>query len=185
MPRKLRIQFDGAWYHVMNRGINHGKIFFSDEHRLNFIELLKTTTSNYQVEIHAYCLMGNHYHLILHTPIGNISHAIHYLNSQHTKYINKTLKRSGPLFKGRYHTILINDEKYLLRVSRYIHRNPLKAKMVTNLKEYPWSSYPYYLGQKGNDWIFKNREKIAFFLIFLKESEFIRDSNYNLFNFSS
>ena len=154
MARQLRIKFDGAWYHVMNRGINHDLIFFSSENRDVFLNYLSNTKKIYDIEIHAYCLMDNHYHLIIRTPRGNISEAMKYLNATYAQYVNVSEKRDGPLFKGRYKAILIGADDYLLVLSRYIHRNPFVPKMTRILSNYKWSSYPAYLEMAVTpDWL--------------------------------
>ncbi len=163
MPRKRRIKYEGAWYHVMSRGINRNNIFFENDDRYNFLDILKQATENYTIECHAYCLMGNHYHLVIHTPLGNISDAMHYINNMHTRYVNKQQNRTGPLFRNRYHAILMSDEAYLLRVVRYIHQNPLKAKFVEDLKKYRWSSYLYYIEDIfTHDWLVQDQVKMRF-----------------------
>ena len=139
----------------MNRGINHNYIFLTDEHRLYFLELLEKITKNYNVEIHVFCIMGNHYHLVIRTPLGNLNKAMHYLGYNYAKYINKELHRSGPVFQGRYLPVLMDDEKYLLRVARYIHKNPTEANIITDLKDYRWSSYLSYICEsKTISWLF-------------------------------
>lgn len=157
MARALRIQFEGAWYHVMNRGVNRGQLFFHDDHRYMFLDLLREIKIIYGVEIHAFCLMSNHYHLILHTPRGNISQSIKYLNAKFAAYVNKNIKRDGPLFKGRFKAILVGEDDYLIRLSKYIHLNPLEAKMTCTPSSYKWSSYIYYVGiVKSPDWLTTN-----------------------------
>lgn len=147
MSRPLRIEFPGAWYHVMNRGAGRRAIFHTDEHRGLFLELLADVRARFGAEIHAYCLMDNHYHLLVHTPEGNLGRAMRHLNGVYTQRFNRSKKTDGPLFRGRYKAILIDADNYLLQLSRYIHRNPLEAKQVKRLLDYPWSSYPAYLGQ--------------------------------------
>lgn len=187
MPRKLRIQFDGAWYHVMGRGINRKKIFFSDDDCADFLDILKQATAKYTIECHAYCLMGNHYHLIIHTPLGNLSKAMHYINGMHTKSVNKKLKRHGPLFRNRYHAILINNEIYLLRLVRYIHQNPLKANIVKGLKNYKWSSYIHYIQKVADhDWLYQREvrerfKKLRFNEGFMQFTECRDDKEISLF----
>jgi len=153
MSRPLRIQFEGAWYHIMNRGADHKTIFFNTRHREKFLELLGEITTIYGIEVHAYCLMGNHYHLILHTPRGNISQPVRYLNSKFAQYVNLTMQKDGPLFRGRFKAIIISANDYLIRLSRYIHRNPLSANIVKNLSSYKWSSYSFYLGKTSPNWL--------------------------------
>lgn len=145
MSRQLRIYFPGAWYHIMNRGINRQRIFFNDQCRKQFLEYLSETINTYGIEIHAYCLMDNHYHLIVHTPRANISSAIRYLNSSYARYVNILMKRDGPLFRGRFKSIVVSDDEYLIKLSRYIHLNPKEANIIKNISAYRWSSYRFYL----------------------------------------
>lgn len=163
MSRPLRIKFNGAWYHVMNRGLNRQNIYFNDAHRITFLKYLEKTVKIYGVEVHAYCLMGNHYHLIAHTPRGNISEAIKYLNSAYARYLNIDLKRDGPVFRGRFHAIVISEDSYLLKLSRYIHRNPLSQNAAKNLAKYKWSSYPAYIGESTSPKWLSTREVISRF----------------------
>ena len=149
MARPLRILFEGAWYHVMHRGANHQNIFFDGGDKHYFLNLLNELTDIYGIEIHVYCLMSNHYHMVFRTPRGNLSEAMKYFNSKYTQFINAKWKRDGSLFRGRYKAILIGADDYLLKVSRYIHLNPIKAKMVYTLSNYPWSSYRYYISKKS------------------------------------
>ena len=95
----------------------------------------------FKVETHAYCLMDNHYHLLLRTPQGNLSRAMRHLNGVYTQRYNRIQKTDGPLYRGRYKAILIDVDAYLLNVSRYIHRNPIEACIVRRAERYPWSSY--------------------------------------------
>ncbi len=145
MSRPLRIEYKGAWYHVMNRGAGRRVIYKHNDHRQVFLELLRELQEDYMVEIHAYCLMDNHYHLLLHTPQGNLSRAMRHLNGVYTQRYNKIQKTDGALLKGRYKSVLIQHDAYLKQVSRYIHRNPLEARMVKSLNHYKWSSYPAYI----------------------------------------
>jgi putative transposase len=155
MSRPLRIQYPGAWYHVMNRGLNKCHIFHESKHQQKFLTLLKDIHSRYKVQIHAYCLMDNHYHLILHTPESNLSRAIRHVDGVYTQYFNHDMKRDGALFRGRYKSILIDAENYLLLLSRYIHLNPVDAKLCTKPEEYEWSSYSLYLQSiKCPDWLY-------------------------------
>lgn len=148
MSRQIRICFPGAWYHVMNRGINHQTIFFNDFCKKKFLEYVHKAIKVYGVEIHAYCLMDNHYHLIIHTPRANISDAIRYINSSYAQYANALTQRDGPLFKGRFRSIIVSEDDYLLKLSRYIHLNPRDANIVQYPEAYKWSSYRYYLNEK-------------------------------------
>ncbi len=154
MARPLRIEYPGAWYHVMNRGAGRKRIFNTDGHYELFLTLLEEVTTRFGAEVHAYCLMGNHYHLLLHTPEGNLQRIMRHLNGVYTQRYNRMMRTDGPLFRGRYKAILVDADHYLLNLSRYIHRNPLEAKLVKRLYTYPWSSYPAYIGkQKVPDWL--------------------------------
>ena len=145
MSRPLRIEFDGAWYHVMNRGIARKNIFNNNNQRYFFLNLLEEASRKFKIEFHAYCLMSNHYHLLIHTPKSGLAKAMRHINGIYTQCFNKFEKRDGPLFKGRYKAILIDDDEYLLNVSRYIHLNPVEARMVDVPEEYHWSSYRIYI----------------------------------------
>ncbi len=145
MARPLRVQFPNAWYHIMNRGAARCDIFKSDFHRNSFLKLLGEAKQMFELEIHAYCLMSNHYHLLVRTPRANISRAMRHVNGVYTQLYNRTQRIDGPLFRGRYKGKLVDDDCYQLIVSRYIHLNPVAAKLVTKPSEYKWSSYRAYL----------------------------------------
>src|SRR6056297_699146 len=154
MARPLRIEFEGAWYHVMNRGAARRDVFVSDTQRERFIQLLADLVDRFGIATHAYCLMGNHYHLLLHTPLGNLGRGMRHLNGVYTQFFNRDQGRDGALFRGRYKAILVDADAYLLHLSSYIHRNPLEAGMVECLTNYPWSSYAAYAGQtKPPPWL--------------------------------
>lgn len=144
MPRPPRIEFENAWYHLMNRGAGRKSIFPSDELKLIFINLLGEICEEFRIEIHGYCLMGNHFHLLVKTPERNLNLAIQKLTSSYSRKHNRWMRTDGPLFKGRYKAILIAEQSYLAQVSRYIHRNPIEAKLVSALQGYRWSSFPAY-----------------------------------------
>ena len=156
MTRPLRIAYNGAWYHVMNRGLAHSPIFVNDDHRQCFLDLLFEIHNRYHVEIHAYCLMNNHYHLLIRTPLGNISRVMRHLDGVYTQRFNSSVKRDGPLFRGRYKSILVDADTYLLRLSRYIHLNPVKASLVRKAEQFPWSSYQAYLSGISPAWLNTN-----------------------------
>lgn len=162
MSRPLRIEFEGAWYHVMNRGLAQNRIFLNDNHRENFLELLSETHERYCAEIHAYCMMGNHYHLLLRTPLANLNRIMRHLDGVYTQRFNRIVKRDGPLFRGRYKSILVDAEIYLLQLSRYIHLNPVKAKLVEKPEHYKWSSYQFYLRSKPPIW-FHTKDTLSYF----------------------
>lgn len=177
MPRPLRLEFQDAYYHVMNRGANYQNIFNTNEQRTIFLGLLAEATLLFQIEIHAYCLMNNHYHLLVKTPRANLARAMRHINGVYTQRFNRIEKSDGPLFRGRYKAIVIDKEAYLLQVSRYIHQNPLKAKIIKELSKYKWSSYPSYLQPKIKPkWLFaketlemmNQRNKIASYKNFVE-----------------
>lgn len=147
MSRPLRIEYKGAWYHVMNRGAGRRLIYRANAQREYFLALLNDIADTFGVETHAYCLMDNHYHLLLHTPRGNLSAAMRHLNGVYTQHYNRLQGLDGPLFRGRYKAILIDADSYLAQLSRYIHLNPLEAYIVSKPERYRWSSYRAYLGQ--------------------------------------
>lgn len=156
MSRPLRIQYPDAWYHVMNRGRRGEEIFEGKKDYEAFIELLKDLVEDYKANIAAYCLMSNHYHLLIQTPEGNISRTMRHLNGVYTQRYNRFHHCDGQLFRGRYKCILIDADSYLLEVVRYIHRNPLEAGIVKDLSKYTWSSHSGYLsGSKKWDWLHK------------------------------
>lgn len=146
MPRPLRINYPGAWYHVMNRGLGHKAIYDDDKQRKVFLNLLSETFEQFDLVTHGYCLMDNHYHLLVETPYGNLPRAMRHINGVYTQRYNQNKRTDGPLFRGRYKAILIEGDEYLLQVSRYIHLNPLHANMTKNLESYRWSSYKNYIG---------------------------------------
>ena len=154
MARPLRIEFSGAWYHVMNRGAGRKKIFKTKNHRNYFLSLLSDVTQRFGAQMHAYCLMDNHYHLMIHTPEGNLQRIMRHINGLYTQYYNRDQHTDGPLFRGRYKAILVDADSYWLALSKYIHRNPLEAGMVRKLETYPWSSYPAYISKVAKpEWL--------------------------------
>jgi len=145
MARPLRVEFQGAWYHVMNRGAGRRRTFFARRDFLRFLDLLGDASAVFNLEVHAYCLMGNHYHLLVRTPDGGLGRAMRHLNGVYTQYINRRRERDGSLFRGRYRAILVDSGSYLLQVSRYIHLNPVDAGIVERPESYPYTSYGFYV----------------------------------------
>ena len=149
MARALRVEYSGARYHIMCRG-NQGKsIFITDEDATLFIKTLGEVCIRDDVIIHAWCLMSNHYHILLETPSGNLVDTMKWLQGTFTQRYNARHQLWGHLFQGRYKAKIIDDTEpeYFRRVSEYIHLNPAAAKLVPSgkLAKYPWSSYRYYL----------------------------------------
>lgn len=147
MARPLRIEFPGALYHITSRGNAQGAIFLNDADRVRFLDLLNQVVSRYDWYCHAYCLMGNHYHLLVETGSPTLSKGMKYLNGSYTQSFNRLHKRVGHVFQGRYKAILVDKESYLLELTRYIVLNPVRAKMVRSAKDWPWSSYRATAGQ--------------------------------------
>ena len=153
MGRKKRVHYKQAIYHVMLRGNYRQNIFHDDCERNYFYSLLQKITVNYLCKIHVFCLMTNHVHLILEVNDVPLSKIMQSLNSNFAYFNNKKNNRIGHLFQSRYKAKLVQNEKYLLEVCYYIHFNPLKAKMVTGINDYPWSSHLVYLGDKFIPWV--------------------------------
>lgn len=151
MARPLRIQYEHAFYHITGRGNEQKKIFLSRKDYDKFKEYLKEVRERYGFILHAYVLMGNHYHLLGETPQANLSAIMLALAGSYTTYFNKKRNRSGHLFQGRYKAILIDCDSYLLELSRYIHLNPVKANMVEKPEDYPYSSYGAYISSEKQD----------------------------------
>jgi len=149
MARPLRVQFEGAVYHVTARGNERRKIFFSKRDYERFKEYIAEAKEKYKFILHGYVLMMNHYHLLMETPEKNLSKIMHHINSSYTTYINVKRKRSGHLFQGRYKSIVVDKDNYLLEVSRYLHLNPVRAKIVEKPEDYPYSSYSAYISTHG------------------------------------
>lgn len=157
MSRPLRLEYPGAWYHVMNRGRRSEKIFFTDTDRETFLNVLQEAFELWNMRISAYCLMSNHYHLLVQTPDGNLSRCMRHVNGVYTQRFNRHNTKEGQLFRGRYKAVLVDEDSYLLEVLRYIHRNPLKAGIVKSLDNYPWSSHKGYLSHaKKWSWLQKD-----------------------------
>jgi len=154
MARPARIEFAGALYHVTARGDRREPIYEDDEDRHSFLNVLGTVTTDFNWVCHAYCLMGNHYHLIVETPDGNLAKGMRQLNGLYTQWSNRRHRRVGHLFQGRYKAILVDKDSYLLELCRYVVLNPVRAKMVTRPGQWPWSSYRAMLGaQVAPQWL--------------------------------
>jgi len=141
MARPLRIEFPGAVYHVTSRGNARADIFDDDSDRGRFLDVLTSVVRKHRWLCHAYCLMGNHYHLLIETPEGNLSRGMRQLNGIYTQKFNRSHNRVGHLFQGRYKAILVEKESYLLELCRYIVLNPVKAGMTGAPEGWAWSSF--------------------------------------------
>lgn len=141
MARPLRIEYAGAVYHVTSRGNARQSIFKDDQDRQRFLRTLKRITDRYRWVFHAYCLMKNHYHLVVETPEGNLAKGMREINGVYTQSYNRRHHRSGHLFQGRYTAILVQKDSHLLEVCRYVVLNPVRAQAVERPEQWKWSSY--------------------------------------------
>ena len=181
MARALRVQHKGGWYHVVNRGIDRGSIYRDERDREHFVQLLEAVSGRYGLEVHGYVLMGNHYHLILRVPEGNLSQGMQWLNVSYSIWFNRRHGRVGPLFQGRYKSVPVEGGGWLYQLSQYVHLNPVRvrwlgldkrgrrieglglkeaanaaeaAERLAVLREHRWSSYRYYAGYgPGPKWL--------------------------------
>jgi putative transposase len=157
MSRPLRIEYPGAWYHVMNRGRRREDVFHSKADYDAFLKIVRETVDVWNLKVSAYSLLPNHYHLLVQTPEGNISRCMRHINGVYTQRFNRSHGTEGQLFRGRYKAVLVEGDSHLLEVMRYIHRNPLRAGLVERLDDYPWSSHPGYLSlAKRWDWLHRD-----------------------------
>ncbi len=154
MTRPLRLEFAGALYHVTSRGDGRDDIYRNDADNKQFLNVLSEVCQRFNWTIHAFCLMDNHYHLLIETPDSNLAKGMRHLNGVYTQRFNRTHKRVGHVFQGRYKAILVHKESYLLELARYIVLNPVRAHMVRSVKDWPWSSYRATAGQsQPPDWL--------------------------------
>jgi len=157
MSRPLRIDYPNAWHHVMNRARRGTTLFIDKADFQQFIDLLQETAELFNVNVAAYCLMPTHYHLMVQTPDANLSRCMRHLNGVYTQKYNGVHGSDGTLFRGRYKSILVDADSYVLQLVRYIHRNPLKAGLVKGLDQYVWSSHKGYLSKaKKWSWLYKD-----------------------------
>ena len=171
MARPLRIEYDGAVYHITSRGNARKAIYKNDEDRAAFLDILAETNRRYNWLCHAYCLMNNHYHLIIETPDGNLSKGMRQLNGVYTQAYNRWHRKIGHIFQGRYKSILVEKERHLLEACRYVVLNPVRANATTHPEQWQWSSYRATLGKEKphrsltTGWVldqFGKRQKEAF-----------------------
>jgi REP element-mobilizing transposase RayT len=154
MSRAWRIEYAGALYHLLSRGNQGNDIFEDNRDRNIFFKTVGEMSERFEVDIFAYVLMSNHYHLLVRTQRANIKKAMHWFGTTYSRRYNNRHSRSGHLFQGRYKSILVQNDAYLLRLSCYIHRNPLRAGVVDRLADYRWSSYlSYAYGRKSPEWL--------------------------------
>jgi REP element-mobilizing transposase RayT len=153
MVRPLRIEYPNAWYHITGRGVERSNIFRDDKDRLRFLKTLRESVEAFNVEIHCYVLMSNHFHFLLKTPDANLSRFMQRFNTAYSTYFNLRHHRVGHLYQGRFKGLLVEADEYLQELSRYIHLNPVRLKKYRELplgekskllKDYHWSSLPGY-----------------------------------------
>lgn len=147
MARPIRLEFSGALYHVTSRGDGREAIYLSDDDRLDWLSVLGQVCKRFNWVVHAWCQMTNHYHLLIETPEGNLSAGMRQLNGVFTQNFNRRHARVGHVFQGRYKAILVDRDAYLLELARYIVLNPVRAGMVAQAPDWPWSSCRAMLGQ--------------------------------------
>ncbi len=170
MARQARIEYSGALYHLTSRGNAQQDIFITDDDRIEFLERLRQAQGRYNTIVYAYCLMDNHFHLLVETPDANVSQFMRHLNSTYTQKFNLSNNRVGHLFQGRFKSILVQKDLYLMELARYIVLNPVRAGRVKAAKGWRWSSYRITAGLSSSvewlnsDWIlaqFSKKYKLA------------------------
>lgn len=149
MARPLRIELPGGLYHVTSRGDHRDEIYLDDSDRILWLELLGQVCERFNWVCHAYCLMDNHYHIVVETIKGNLSKGMRQLNGVYTQYFNRTHNRVGHLYQGRYKAILVEKDRHLLELSRYVVLNPVRAGMVKRVDQWPWSSFSAMTGNSN------------------------------------
>jgi len=148
MARKRRDDYPGAWHHVMHRGARRSPIFKLPADCQGFLDTLEDTCERSGLEVHAYSLMPNHYHLLLRSPLANLSQGMQHLNGTYTRWLNKRHRWDGPVFRGRFHSQLAHREDHLRVLIAYIHLNPFRAGLVPRLSSEAWTSHRAYLGKE-------------------------------------
>jgi putative transposase len=154
MPRPLRIDFPGANHHVMNRGAKRKNVFFDDDYCSLFCDFLAQIVERFDIRLHGFALMPNHYHLMVESVNGNLSQAMSYLNGKYTQAVNKERGIDGSLFRGRYHNRVVTDSSHWRYLLAYLHLNPVKARLVMRIDQWPWTSHRFYDGKYVSpDWL--------------------------------
>lgn len=157
MSRPLRLEYAGAYYHITSRGDRRGAIYFRDDDRIEFNRLLAEVTHRCRWRVHAWCQMTNHYHLLVETPEPNLSQGMRLLNGGYANYFNRAHNRVGHVFQGRYISINVQQDSYLLELARYVVLNPVRAGMVKLADDWFWSSYSATVGARQSEyWLTTN-----------------------------
>lgn len=179
MARPLRLELAGGLYHVTSRGDRHEAIYEDDDDRKKWLDLLGKTCKRFNWRCHAYCLMDNHYHIVIETAEANLSKGMRQLNGIYTQHYNTQHNRIGHVFQGRFKSILVERDEYLLELARYVVLNPIRANMTKTIGAWKWSSYKAMLGKEApqvwleTDWIlsqFSSQRKRAM----QKYNDFVR-----------
>ncbi len=177
MSRPLRIEYPGAVYHLMNRGSARQKVFLTSADYREFLKTVSEANDLWGIEVFAYCLMPNHYHLCLRTPRGNLSRVMRHIDGLYTQRFNRRHRRDGSLFRGRYKAIVVDADEYLLAVVRYVHLNPVGGRLARQPQEYRWSSHGEYLsGSKTVPWL-NSREVLEHFRSREDFHQFVQSGN--------
>jgi len=157
MARPLRIEYKGAFYHVTARGNERRDIFQTKRDYEQFKYYIMGAQDKYDFLLHGYVLMTNHYHFIIETSKANLNKIMHYINGSYTTYFNRNQGRDGHLFQGRYKAILVDVDRYLLELSRYLHLNPVRGGLVKRPEEYGYSSYRSYITREKEEIVHRDR----------------------------
>lgn len=153
MSRPLRITDPGLWHHTMNRGRQRAKVFRADEDRTHFLTLMADCVRRWAVFPTAYCLMGSHFHVLWYDEGGRLDRAMRHVQGVYTQWFNRKYHKDGTLFRGRYKDRLVQRDRYLAEVVRYLHINPVEAGLVQTASDYPWSSHRAFLGAESPGWL--------------------------------
>jgi len=185
MARPYRLQGEGYLYHITSRGDDRKRVYVSEYDYEKFLEYLLKAKEKYNFFVFAYCLMSNHYHLLIETAQPNLSRIMQYTNTAYTVYYNRKRNRSGHLFQGRYKSIIIEGDSYFLELTRYMHLNPVRAGMVETPEEYKWSSFREYVNKNMNS-VIDRQEIVKYYKINpSKYKQFVLDGideKTNIFN---
>ncbi len=160
MPRQARVKSTFSTYHIILRGNEGKKIFFRKKDKTRFLDILHKVVNKFNCHVYSYCLMNNHIHLIIYDNGNDISTIVKSLATRYAMYFNKAYRRKGHLFQDRFRSEIITSDDYLLRASRYIHNNPVKAFLVDCAADYSWSSYHYYTGKAKEYPALVNTDKV-------------------------
>jgi putative transposase len=181
MARSLRLLYPGALYHVTARGNRLGAIFSDDADRRAWLGIVRKTCARFHFSVHAYCQMGNHYHLLVETPDANLPKGMAYLSGVYTQYFNRRHGLAGHVFQGRYKAVLVQKESHLVELSRYLVLNPVRAGLVKSAREWAWSSYHWTVGEDApppwlnTDWLLSQfgltrREAVGRYVQFVQQA---------------